>query len=319
MVRTINGEEGDDEDFDSRLTDEAKNGDRKPNASRSKHSETEQRRRSKINERFQTLRELLPENDQKRDRATFLLEVIHYIRFLQDRVRMFEATYQGWSPESTKLTPWRSNCGAAENFVDQSHLIRSGPGNIVDPPATLTNTHNSIDSDFGCEATYRATDHGATSRAVSLGMSVAANLFEGGTNEPPPVSFSNTELLASQSHSRVWHDRPCTVECATTSYTPDELEELNTEHIAIPDSCSQGLLNTLTRALETSGVDLSQTSISVELDIAKHSDSGMTSMAFCPKDSRNLPPNNEALLHYGIGSSSNDSIQAHKRLRTEQS
>lgn len=37
------------------------------------------------------------------------------------------------------------------------------------------------------------------------------------------------------------------------------------------------------------------------------------------QDNRNLPPNNEALLHYGIGSSRNDSIQAHKRLRTEHS
>lgn len=314
MVRTVNSEEGDDEDYASRLTDEAKNGDRKSNTSRSKHSETEQRRRSKINERFQILRGLIPENDQKRDRATFLLEVIQYIQFLQERVRMFEATYQGWSPEPTKLTPWRSNCGAVENFVDQSHLIRSGPGNIVDPPATLTSTHNSIDSDFGCE-TYRATDHGAASQAVSLGMSVAANLFEGGTTEPPQVSFSNTELLASQSQSRLWHDRP--VESATTSYTPDELEELNTERIS--DSCSQGLLNTITHALESSGVDLSLTNISVELDIAKHSDSGITTMAFCPKDNKNLPPNNEALSHYGIGSSSNDSIQAHKRLRTEQS
>lgn len=322
MVRTISNhqqEEVDDEDFASRLTDEAKNGDRKPNTSRSKHSETEQRRRSKINERFQILRELIPENDQKRDRATFLSEVIEYIQFLQERVRMFETTYQGWSPESTKLTPWRNNCGAVENFVDQSHLVRSGPGNMVDPPETLTNTHNSINSDFGCEVTYRATDHGATSQAVSLGMSVAANLFEGGTTELPQVSFSNTELLASQVQTRVWHDRPSTVECASTSYTPDELEELNTERRAIPDSCSQGLLNNLTHALESSGVDLSQTSISVELDIAKHSDSGMTSMAFCPKDNRNLPPNNEALLHYGIGSSRNDSIQAHKRLRTEHS
>ncbi|KAE8732981.1 hypothetical protein F3Y22_tig00001644pilonHSYRG00054 [Hibiscus syriacus] len=43
---------------------------------RSKHSVTEQRRRSKINERFQILRELIPNTDQKRDKASFLLEVI---------------------------------------------------------------------------------------------------------------------------------------------------------------------------------------------------------------------------------------------------
>ncbi|XP_017219162.1 transcription factor BIM3 [Daucus carota subsp. sativus] len=320
MVRTTKTHqpqvEADDEDFGSRLTDEGKNGDRK---SRSKHSETEQRRRSKINERFQILRELIPENDQKRDKATFLLEVIQYIQFLQERVQMFERTYQGWSSEPTKLTPWRSNCGAVESFVDPSHLMRSGPVNILDAPVTLTNTHNSIDSDFGCEATYRETDHGVASQEVSLGMSVPANLFEDSTAEPPQVSFSNTELLASESQPQLWRDRPCTTECATTSYTPDELEELNTEDIAISDSCSQGVLNTISHALKSSGVDLAQTSISVELDIAKHPDRGMTSMAFFTRDNKNLPPSSEALSHHGVGSSSNNSFQAHKRLRTEQS
>ena len=42
---------------------------------RSKHSATEQRRRSKINDRFQMLRDLVPHSDQKRDKASFLLEV----------------------------------------------------------------------------------------------------------------------------------------------------------------------------------------------------------------------------------------------------
>lgn len=43
------------------------------------------------------------------------------------------------------------------------------------------------------------------------------------------------------------------------------------------------LLNTLTHALESSGVDLSQTSISVQLDIGKRTNSGMTSMPFGTK------------------------------------
>nr|GMD56887.1 transcription factor BIM2-like isoform X3 [Ipomoea batatas] len=60
---------------------EGKSGDRKANAVRSKHSETEQRRRSKINERFQILRDLIPENDNKRDKASFLLEVCYSTLF----------------------------------------------------------------------------------------------------------------------------------------------------------------------------------------------------------------------------------------------
>ncbi|CAH8304014.1 unnamed protein product [Eruca vesicaria subsp. sativa] len=62
----------------------------KPNTPRSKHSATEQRRRSKINDRFQTLRQLIPNSDQKRDKASFLLEVIEYIHFLQEKVDKHE-------------------------------------------------------------------------------------------------------------------------------------------------------------------------------------------------------------------------------------
>ncbi|WVY93031.1 hypothetical protein V8G54_032119 [Vigna mungo] len=71
------------------------------NTHRSKHSETKQRRRSKINER-----DLIPQNDQKRDKASFLLEVIEYIQFLQDKLQIYEKSYEGWSQEPTKLIPW---------------------------------------------------------------------------------------------------------------------------------------------------------------------------------------------------------------------
>ncbi|KAG5027900.1 hypothetical protein JHK87_011414 [Glycine soja] len=57
---------------------DGKSTDQKPNTPRSKHSATEQRRRSKINDRFQMLRELIPHSDQKRDKASFLLEVHSY-------------------------------------------------------------------------------------------------------------------------------------------------------------------------------------------------------------------------------------------------
>nr|GLL18784.1 transcription factor BIM3-like isoform X1 [Ipomoea trifida] len=87
MVRTVKshheGDEDDDMEFSSRTLDgslkvEGRHSDQKANTLRSKHSETEQRRRSKINERFQTLRDIIPENDQKRDKASFLLEVHFY-------------------------------------------------------------------------------------------------------------------------------------------------------------------------------------------------------------------------------------------------
>ncbi|KAL7601978.1 transcription factor BIM1 [Lactuca sativa] len=67
----------------------------KPNSPRSKHSATEQRRRSKINDRFSMLRGIIPHADQKRDKASFLLEVIEYIQFLQEKVNKYEDSYQG--------------------------------------------------------------------------------------------------------------------------------------------------------------------------------------------------------------------------------
>ncbi|XP_033144928.1 transcription factor BIM1 isoform X5 [Brassica rapa] len=87
----------------------AGNNDPKLNTPRSKHSATEQRRRSKINDRFQKLRQLVPNSDQKRDKASFLLEVIEYIQFLQEKTSKYETPYQGWNQESAKLLNWRNN------------------------------------------------------------------------------------------------------------------------------------------------------------------------------------------------------------------
>ena len=80
------------------------------------------------------LRELIPHSDQKRDKASFLLEVhtldinntpcyifmrnfsimvdrnhlqvIDYIHFLQEKVHKYEGSYQGWNHEPEKLMPW---------------------------------------------------------------------------------------------------------------------------------------------------------------------------------------------------------------------
>jgi len=63
---------------------DSKNADLRACTPRSKHSATEQRRRSKINDRFQMLRDLVPHSDQKRDKASFLLEVIHELTNAMD-------------------------------------------------------------------------------------------------------------------------------------------------------------------------------------------------------------------------------------------
>lgn len=106
---------------------EGKGSEQKSNSHRSKHSETEQRRRSKINERFQSLRDLIPQNDQKRDKASFLLEVIEYIQFLQGKVNMYEGSFQGWGQEPAKLTPW-----VIYTFLIHAHAFFSNNHMVLD-------------------------------------------------------------------------------------------------------------------------------------------------------------------------------------------
>nr|AAV25873.1 Putative bHLH family protein [Brassica oleracea] len=105
----------------------------KPNTPRSKHSATEQRRRSKIND-SQTLRQLIPNSDQKRDKASFLLEVIQYIHFLQEKVDKHEDTTSFpvlgqrnsfFSPELSQLCPVSSSDVAAmecENLREEEEV-----------------------------------------------------------------------------------------------------------------------------------------------------------------------------------------------------
>ncbi|PWA34245.1 basic helix-loop-helix (bHLH) DNA-binding superfamily protein [Artemisia annua] len=58
-----------------------------------------------INEGFSMLRGIIPHGDQKRDKASFLLEVIEYIQFLQEKVHKYEDSSQGWTNEPPKTIP----------------------------------------------------------------------------------------------------------------------------------------------------------------------------------------------------------------------
>ncbi|ONM22428.1 Transcription factor BIM3 [Zea mays] len=114
-----------------------------PNTPRSKHSATEQRRRSKINDRFQILRELLPHNDQKRDKATFLLEVIEYIRFLQEKAQKYEATFPEWNQENPTMLPWSKGQIPGDSPPDPSHFVRNGSSPGSNFTGKLDDNHTS--------------------------------------------------------------------------------------------------------------------------------------------------------------------------------
>ncbi|KAL4283623.1 hypothetical protein GQ457_16G031420 [Hibiscus cannabinus] len=237
--------------------------DQKANTPRLKHSATEQRRRSKINDRFQMLRDIMPDSDQKRDKASFLLEVVEYIQFLQEKLQKYEGSNQGWNHEPSKLMPWSNNERPTEGHGDQS-VTPNIPGAAVE-------------SDMSTGTTLRPIDLGPVmmNKAMPFLVSPQPNL-----------------ITSAQSRSRLPSDAE--TDGALPIRNPKE-QELTVEGgtISISSVYSQGLLSTLTRALQTSGLDLSHASISVQIDLGKQSST--------LKGSRETPSTNQGAAHSRVG------------------
>ncbi|GFY82908.1 hypothetical protein Acr_02g0011480 [Actinidia rufa] len=172
--------------------------------------------------------------------------------------------------------------------------MRNGSGqedDIVVMPAMLTDAHNSVESDLGEAAAFKAMDHPplAANQAIPTHVQSQSSFLDDVPTEPHQASVSDPEHLASQSQSQsqFWQVRPCTTESAVPSYTLSEQEfKMESGEGSISNAYSQGLLNTLTRALHSSGVDLSQTSISVQFDVGKRANTGQTATVFSEKSKR---------------------------------
>ncbi|KAK6281045.1 hypothetical protein POUND7_014870 [Theobroma cacao] len=285
---------------------DGKNSD-KANAIRSKHSVTEQRRRSKINERFQILRDLIPNTDQKRDTASFLLEVIEYVQFLQEKVQKYEGSYQGWSSEPTKLMPWRNSHWRVQSFVGHPQAIKngSGPGstfagkfdenNINIPPTMITSAQDPVESDHIRDPTSKAMDRQLELANKGMALPIRAD----------NVLVRPLQLPVSEAQS---------TECLINSDTLNQQDDLTIEggRISISSVYSQGLLNSLTQALQSAGLDLSQANISVQIDVGKRANRGLTS-GTSAKDTQNSP--NQAMTCLRDVSSGEESDHAKKRLK----
>ncbi|MCL7027684.1 hypothetical protein MKW94_027415 [Papaver nudicaule] len=305
-----------------------KNNDQKANTPRSKHSATEQRRRSKINDRFQILREIIPLNDQKRDKASFLLEVIEYIQFLQEKVTKYEGPYQGWNQEPTKLMSWRNRNGTGENMADHSRVIKNvpGPGMIFggkfnDPnmpitPPMVANAQNMVENDLTPGVSYKPMEPhlGRSNKALPLPVPIRPELFisagrSGDLAQPIQRPSADEQNLPTGAESHLRQSRPC----AVATDVLKERDEMSIEGgtISISNVYSQGLLNNLTKALQSSGVDLSEASISVQIDLGKQP---LTTS----KDHANPSPSNLTSSRSRL-SCGEDLDQARKRLKIENS
>ncbi|XP_011002240.1 PREDICTED: transcription factor BIM1-like isoform X2 [Populus euphratica] len=314
-----------------RVKVDGKSNDQKPDTPRSKHSATEQRRRSKINDRFQMLRELIPRGDQKKDKASFLLEVIEYIQFLQEKVQKYEASYQGWNHETTKLVPWKNNSRPVESSADQSRGLNSGAGpallfaaklderNItISPSINPGGARNPVESDM-TSANAMDRHPGFTNKSLPFPISLQPNFNPGRTAgaaaQFPPRLPSDAENLASQTQPQSCHARSWSTDEAVAS---DKLKEkdLTVEGgtISISNAYSQGLVNTLTLALQSSGVDLSRASISVQIELGKTGNSGQTASTSITKDN-NVLPSNKGTTRSRV-SGGEESVQELKKLKT---
>ncbi|KAJ1406493.1 Myc-type, basic helix-loop-helix [Sesbania bispinosa] len=262
------------------------------NPHRSKHSETEQRRRSKINERFQVLRDLIPQNDQKRDKASFLLEVIEYIQFLQEKLQIYEQTYEGWNQEPTKLIPWRNHNGPAENTIDPSQAIQNGSIHEKNNDVSSSlpkNVQNPLESDFSTTTIQKGHSPGSATEAVPLAMQMRLDMFDpvvssGNVTQhmQGPVSYAD---MPSRTQPQAWLSKPSKSNYIVPDNTLKEQEELTIESgsDSISSAYSQEILDTLTQALQSSGVDLSQTSVSVQIDVGRRSNSRLNPSAYSSK------------------------------------
>ncbi|KAI0512231.1 hypothetical protein KFK09_012869 [Dendrobium nobile] len=254
----------DDEEFGKRegsskkeltLKLDGKSNEQKASTPRLKHSAIEQRRRSKINDRFQMLIGLLPNSYQKRDKASFLLEVIEYIQFLQEQVQMYESISPG-SDENTRLMLLNN---------------RNGSGDPMDDPQVFKNGASSglLVSDNGIPgvqsiarpASSQPNFHSSVGRGVFLGQPLLRFLPE-------------ADSMVSQSESE-WLRSSFPVDCTVSNYVFNELEELTIDEgtICASNAYSQRLLNTLSQMLQNSGTDLSQANISVHIILGRRSGS----------------------------------------------
>ncbi|KAL5177014.1 Transcription factor BIM2 [Glycine soja] len=354
MARSAKGhqDEFDEDDEEELLTgnisskvkvDEPSTG-KRVNPHRSKHSETEQRRRSKINERqalkkekktylfiflFQVLRDLIPQNDQKRDKASFLLEVIEYIQFLQEKIQIYEQTYEGWNQEPTKLTPWRNHHGPAENTTDPSQASQNGSvdekkNNVS--PLLPKNVQNLIESDFSMTTIQKDHTPGSTTEAVPLPMQMRLDMFDpivssGMATQHLQEPVSNVNM-PSHTQPQLWLNKQSKGNYIVPhNDTMKEQEELVIESgsDSISSAYSQGILDSLTQALHSSGVDMSQTNVSVQIDVGRRANSGLIPSAYTSKGHENQFVSNPAIARSGVDYCNIDSEQSSKRLRQEAS
>ncbi|KAL9262603.1 Transcription factor BIM2-like protein [Drosera capensis] len=147
-----------------------------------------------VRSKHSMLRDLVPQADQKRDTASFLLEVIEYVQMLQEKVQNYEGSYPGWSGEPTKLMPWRHSHWRVQSFLGLPQAIKTSPepGTVVPAkldersvgisPSMRSNTQAPVVPGSN-QGVYRPMDHTTETAVFSMPIHVAV---------PTPVQNDGT-------------------------------------------------------------------------------------------------------------------------------
>ncbi|GER46013.1 basic helix-loop-helix (bHLH) DNA-bindingsuperfamily protein [Striga asiatica] len=224
------------------------------------------------------MREIIPNSDQKRDKASFLLEVNRY-----------ESSYcNGWNHEPSKMMHlnmlftvihlWlqQNNSHIAKGVLDQTES-----GN-TDSSGAAAVFGRKLGGDRACRPTSLPINgrNLVNSDRVLTSKAAQANIFTFAKTSMAVASpISPTPQLSDTDRTMTW----------TTAFHKTKDEELAVEKgtIKISSMYSQGLLNTLAQALQTSGVDISQASISVQIELGKRAN--CIQQASTPDKDDNVP------------------------------
>uniref|UniRef100_M1C9Y7 Transcription factor BIM1 n=1 Tax=Solanum tuberosum TaxID=4113 RepID=M1C9Y7_SOLTU len=315
---------------------DGKGNDQKPNTPRSKHSAT-----------FQMLRGIIPNSDQKRDKASFLLEVIEYIHFLQEKVHKYEESYQGWDNEPPKLqlviamlcsSIYQQLAHLKSKCHRTSHGVSNLPQRIINgSAAALTYAGKFDESIMGISSANpinvqklepnisspslkeNRQQPGLTNKPTTLPMHPNTFSFSGTSSTAALYSSkltADTDKLEPKSQSQFSLSRSHMTDYAIPNANPERQElPIESGTISISSAYSQGLLNTLTQALHSSGVDLTQANISVQIDLGKRANGRVNSSASTIK-ADDVTPSNQPIPKSRVTTTREEPDHAFKRRKT---
>ncbi|KAL0463697.1 UNVERIFIED_CONTAM: Transcription factor BIM2 [Sesamum latifolium] len=247
------------------------------------------------------------------------MQVIQYVQFLQEKVQKYEGSYQPWSSEPTKLMPWRNSHWRVQSFVGQAQTVKngSGPGSIFPgrfdensgavPSTVEPCQQNPIESGHVRDTSCRPIDPQTELPNKAMGMAVPLQATL-------PISVANDGAFSHTLHGPPPNAQ--STECPSAADPLNPQDELTIEGgtISISSVYSQGLLNSLTQALQNTGVGLSQASISVQINLGKRANRGSNPGISIPKDHGiPMPSGNQAVRTFQDASNSEDLDQAQKR------